>query len=53
MAIWDPPTEIALLLYPNVASATVHGLTDLFAVASTIARERIGANASMLRVSHW
>jgi transcriptional regulator GlxA family with amidase domain len=53
MAIWDPPTEIALLLYPNVASATVHGLTDLFAIASTIAREHIGANAPMLRVSHW
>jgi transcriptional regulator GlxA family with amidase domain len=53
MAIWDPPTEIGLLLYPDVASATVHGLTDLFTVASTIARERIGANAPMLRVSHW
>jgi hypothetical protein len=47
MAIWDPPTEIALLLYPNVASAMVHGLTDRFAVATTIARERIGA------VSPW
>jgi transcriptional regulator GlxA family with amidase domain len=53
MAIWDPPTEIGILLYPDVASATVHGLTDLFAVATTIARERIGANAPMLRVSHW
>lgn len=53
MAIWDPPTEIGLLLYPDVASATVHGLTDLFAVATTLARDRIGANAPMLRVSHW
>ena len=53
MAIWDLPTEIGLLLYPGVASATVHGLTDLFAVATTIARERVGANAPMLRVSHW
>jgi transcriptional regulator GlxA family with amidase domain len=53
MVIWDPPTEIGLLLYPNVASATIHGLTDLFTVASDIARERIGANAQMLRVSHW
>jgi hypothetical protein len=43
MAIWDPPTEIGLLIYPDVASATVHGLTDLFTVASTLARERIGA----------
>src|ERR1700735_1798805 len=53
MAIWDPPTEIGLLLYPDVAFATVHGLTDLFAVATTLARERLGANAPMLRVSHW
>jgi transcriptional regulator GlxA family with amidase domain len=53
MAIWDPPTEIGLLLYPDVAFATVHGLTDLFSVATTVARERIGANAPMLRVSHW
>lgn len=53
MTIWDPPTEIGLLLYPDVASATVHGLTDLFAVAATVARERIGAAAPMLRVSHW
>jgi len=53
MAIWDPPTEIGLLLYPDVASATVHGLTDLFTVASTLAHQRIGANAPMLRVSHW
>jgi transcriptional regulator GlxA family with amidase domain len=53
MAIWDSPTEIGLLLYPDVASATVHGLTDLFTVATTLARERMGANAPMLRVSHW
>jgi transcriptional regulator GlxA family with amidase domain len=31
----------------------VHGLTDLFTVASTLARERIGANAPMIRVSHY
>jgi transcriptional regulator GlxA family with amidase domain len=36
-----------------VASATVHGLTDLFTVATRLARERLGANAPMLRVSHW
>jgi transcriptional regulator GlxA family with amidase domain len=53
MTIWDPPTEIGLVLYPGVASATVHGLTDLFSVSTTLARERVGANAPMLRVSHW
>lgn len=53
MAIWDPPPEIGILLYPDVASATVHGLTDLFAVATTLAREHMGPTAPMLRVSHW
>jgi transcriptional regulator GlxA family with amidase domain len=53
MGLWDPPTEIGILLYPNVAFATVHGLTDMFAVATTIAHERLGANAPILRVSHW
>jgi hypothetical protein len=42
--------RIALLLYPDVASATVRGLTELFTVASTLARGRIGVNAPMLRV---
>src|SRR5580658_4377029 len=53
MAIWDPPAEIGIVLYPDVASATVHGLTDLFIVASTLAREHMGPTAPMLRVSHW
>jgi transcriptional regulator GlxA family with amidase domain len=53
MAIWDPPTEICILLYPDFAASTVHGLTDMFAVASKLARKRIGAQAPMLRVSHW
>jgi transcriptional regulator GlxA family with amidase domain len=53
MAIWDPPTEICILLYPGQALSTVHGLTELFAAATMLARQRIGANAPMLRVSHW
>ena len=53
MAIWDPPAEIGILLYPDVASATVHGLTDLFNVATTLARERCGPTAPILRVTHW
>ena len=53
MAFWDPPVEIGILLYPNVAFATVHGLTDLFTVAASLAREHIGASAPMLRVTHW
>ena len=53
MAIWDPPAEIGILLYPGVASATVHGLTDLFTIASTLAHQHVGPTAPMLRVSHW
>lgn len=53
MAIWDLPTEIGLLTYPHAAPSTVHGLTDLFTVATTLARQHIGPNAPMLRVSHW
>lgn len=45
--------EIGILLYPNVASATVHGLTDMFTVATSLAGERLGTGAPILRVSHW
>jgi transcriptional regulator GlxA family with amidase domain len=37
MTMWDPPAEIAVLLYPDVVGATVHGLTDMFRVATTLA----------------
>lgn len=53
MAIWDPPAEIGILLYPGASTAMVHGLTDMFTVASSLARQAIGPNAPMLRVSHW
>lgn len=49
----SPPAEIGILLYPDVASATVHGLTDLFNVASTLAQQHMGPAAPALRVSHW
>jgi len=48
-----PSMEIGIVLYPDVAFATVHGLTDMFTVATTLANERMGANAPILRVSHW
>src|SRR5882672_11096474 len=53
MQINHPSIEIGLALYPDVAFATVHGLTDMFAVATTLASERMGANAPILRVTHW
>ena len=52
MTIWDPPAEIGILLYPDVASATVHGLTDLFTVATRL-HVNVWAQRTGLRVSHW
>ncbi len=53
MKFKNPSLEIGIVLYPDVAFATVHGLTDMFTVATTLASERMGANAPILRVSHW
>jgi hypothetical protein len=41
--IWDPPVEIGILLYPGAATSMIHGLTDMFTVATTLARELGGA----------
>ncbi|MFZ2872722.1 GlxA family transcriptional regulator [Zavarzinia sp.] len=46
-----PMPEIALLLYDGAQAAAIHGLTDLFTVATRMARERGGPGG--LRVSHW
>jgi transcriptional regulator GlxA family with amidase domain len=45
MEFHRPSIEIGILLYPDVAFATVHGLTDMFTVATTLANERMEANA--------
>ena len=42
--------EIGLVLYPGCQAAMVHGITDLFAIASHFSVERGGP---VLRVSHW
>jgi transcriptional regulator GlxA family with amidase domain len=44
--------EIGIVLYPGVQLAAVHGLTDLFFIASRIAAES-RKNGSGLRVTHW
>jgi transcriptional regulator GlxA family with amidase domain len=44
--------EVGLLLYPQAQLAAIHGLTDLFAVADRLARDRLGAAGPLLRVSH-
>jgi transcriptional regulator GlxA family with amidase domain len=42
--------EVGLVLYDNCQMAMVHGITDLFAIASQFARHRGGLP---IRVSHW
>jgi transcriptional regulator GlxA family with amidase domain len=42
--------EIGIVLYPGVQAASVHGLTDLFGIATSVARRD---GRSSLRVTHW
>ena len=46
----EPRAEVGIMLYAGCQSAMVHGITDLFAVASQFAEDRGGSG---LRVSHW
>ncbi|MBS2040604.1 GlxA family transcriptional regulator [bacterium] len=43
-------TEIGIFNYPGAQQAALHGLTDLFTVASTISQEHGGPRVG---VSHW
>ena len=45
--------HIGIVLYPDAQAACVHGLTDLFGVASRILLEQRQADRSPLRVTHW
>ncbi len=46
-----PPPHIGILVYPNAQMAAVHGLTDLFAVADRLQRQRTGNERASLRIS--
>lgn len=45
--------EIGIVHYPGAQVACVLGLTDLFGVASTIAREQRRVAENRIRVTHW
>lgn len=45
--------HIGIVLYPDAQAACVHGLTDLFSVASKILLEQRQSDQSPLRVTHW
>lgn len=50
---WSKKTaEIALILYPHVQQSAVSGLSDLFEIADRLARERLGSEVPLLRISH-
>ena len=53
MALVDPPAEIAILHYPGAQLSALHGLTDVFGIASEQSHLIGGATAPMLRVTHW
>ena len=51
---WSGETrEIGILLYPGAQLAAVHGLTDLFAIASRFSLEAAGDGAAPLSIAHW
>jgi len=45
--------EIGIVLFPGVQAACVHGLTDLFRIAASIAVDQQRDGRSPLRVTHW
>ncbi len=46
-------TEIGIVLYPGAQLAAVHGLTDLFSIASRFSTETPRNGGAQLRVTHW
>ncbi|WP_374381078.1 GlxA family transcriptional regulator [Dongia sp.] len=45
--------DIGILDYPGAQAASLHGLTDMFAVANRLCAEQGIVGAPTLRVSHW
>ena len=45
--------EIGIVLYPGAQLAAVHGLTDLFGIATRLSPEALRDGGARLRVTHW
>ncbi len=47
------PPEIGLVIYSGVQLAAVHGLTDLFRIADSLAAAHYRNGGPRLRITHW
>ncbi len=47
------PAEIGIVVYPRALMSAIHGLTDMFQVASMQSIEQSGRDAPQIRISHW
>ena len=45
--------HVAILAYPDVQAAAVHGLTDMFLTAKRLSRAATGADTDQFAVTHW
>lgn len=49
----NEPAEIGIVVYPRALMSAIHGLTDMFQVASMQSAEQSGVDAPQIRISHW
>jgi len=49
----NEPAEIGIVVYPRALMSAIHGLTDMFQVASMQSVEQSGRDAPQIRISHW
>ncbi|KAA0021367.1 GlxA family transcriptional regulator [Antrihabitans cavernicola] len=52
----SPPriaSEVGLVVYPDCQLSAIHGLTDIFRIASEYAATSISSPPAVIRVSHW
>ncbi|BBK39212.1 AraC family transcriptional regulator [Allostella sp. ATCC 35155] len=53
MTVGAGRTEIGIVVYPGAQLAAIHGLTDLFGIASRFSADGRSDRPATLRISHW
>lgn len=48
-----PVTEVGIAIYPSAQLSAIHGLTDLFVLATAVARVHGSVRPGAIRVTHW